>query len=95
MTPAEAEADVLARVWTRRDTIERYAGVVAIEALTVSGTYPDTVIEVRWQDLQSRSQAEHTLRYPVWHKWSTATAIDVDYLAEDIIEDVYLRAIGD
>lgn len=95
VTPERSEVEVFARVWARRASVERYEGLVAVESVALHGVYPHTTIEVCWRDLMSTSGATDRLEYPIWHKWKAPDEIDADYIAEDVIEDVFLRAIGD
>jgi len=90
------EAEIAGQVWCRRYTVERYADLVDIEALTLRGTFPDTVLEITWHDLCAVGDARQVMVAKLWPRGQdTSESLDPAIEAEHVIEDLYLRAIGD
>jgi len=90
------EAEIAGEVWRRRHSVERYDGLVDIEALTLRGTFPDTVLEITWRALCAVGDARDVMVAKLWRRGhDTPESTDVAMAAEDVIEDLYLRAIGD
>lgn len=95
---SQIEAEVFRHVWAARHTDSRITEHMDLRALTLSGAFPDTVLEAEFAYVRGAGGSERT-RFKIWpvkqYRPEPPTSLDAHEAADHIISELMLVGMGD